>query len=59
MLNKILILGSNGFVGKSVAQKLKGNLIYTFNRKKNFDLKNEKKLFKFLVNKKFKYILIF
>ena len=57
MSNKILILGSNGFVGKSVAQKLKGNLIYAFNRKKDFDLKNEKRLFKFLVNKKFKYIL--
>ncbi len=57
MSNKILILGSNGFVGKSVAQKLKGNLIYKFNRKKDFDLKNEKRLFKFLVNKKFKYIL--
>jgi len=57
MSNKILILGSNGFVGKSIAHKLRNKKIYKFNRKKNFDLKNENKLFHFLLKKKFKYIL--
>lgn len=57
MSNKILILGSNGFVGKAVAKKLRKKQIYKFNRKKNFDLKSEKKLTSFLMKKKFNYIL--
>ena len=57
MSNKILILGSNGFVGKAIAKKLRNKPIYKFNRKKNFDLKNENKLTRFLIKKKFKYIL--
>lgn len=57
MSNKILILGSNGFVGKAIAKKLRNKPIYKFNRKKNFDLKNENKLTRFLIKEKFKYIL--
>ena len=52
MSNKILILGSNGFVGKAVAKKLRKKQIYKFNRKKNFDLKSEKKLTRFLMKRK-------
>tara|TARA_B100000575_G_scaffold290121_1_gene293154 strand:- start:667 stop:1587 length:921 start_codon:yes stop_codon:yes gene_type:complete len=57
MSNKILILGSNGFVGKAIAKKLRNKTIFKFNRKKNFDLRNENKLTRFLRKKKFKYIL--
>ena len=57
MSNKILILGSRGFVGKSVVKKLKFKQIYKFNKEKDFDLKNEEKLQKFLIKNKFKYIL--
>ncbi len=52
MSNKILILGSNGFVGKAIAKKLRNKTIFKFNRKKNFDLRNENKLTRFLRKKK-------